>query len=424
MKKGLIVTMKIRTASFDFLVCLIMILELAFRSSSELNLSNTIIVLLTLLLIIKNHFKIVTGHLPKYLVWYSLVVLICAASLIWAKVNTWSYVYALIKDTYIPFICFLLVAEDYLDRVKSPEGLVNCLIIAELVVIVRAVLNTPWGEMIKTFDSRLFGSGLGRNYNDFTTQMTLVALIVAYMAFYVDKKYKTAFRIIMLFIIISASRKAIVVSVLGYIILYLVSSGTNINKIIKRLITLSVVLLAFLLLIFTNQFLYNLVGEKLVMMFQSLGMSSTDIVSNISASNIDHSMHGRAVLREEAFKQFINNPIFGIGYYNFQYNNQYGLYAHNNFLELLADLGLTGFICYYSLYFCFILSAGRSIARKSKNASYFKFVLLYIVLLVVLEYAQITFFRLFAIIPTIVVFRICDYYIEKKYGGNISEEFR
>ena len=83
-----------------------MVLELAFRSSNELNLSNAIIVLLTFLLIIKNHFKIVVGGLSKYLAWYSLVVLLCTVSLIWAKVNTWNYVYALIKDTYIPFVCY------------------------------------------------------------------------------------------------------------------------------------------------------------------------------------------------------------------------------------------------------------------------------------------------------------------------------
>ena len=414
--------MKDKTTSFSFLLCIIMVLELAFRSSNELNLSNAIIVLLTFSLIIKNHFKIVVGGLSKYLAWYSLVVLLCTVSLIWAKVNTWNYVYALIKDTYIPFVCFLLVSEDFMNKNKSPRGIVNCLIVAEVVVIIRAVLNTPWSEMIRTFDSRLFGSGLGRNYNDFTTQMTLVALITAYMAFYVDKKYKNVFRFIMLFVVISASRKAIVVSVLGYIILYLMSSGTNINKIVKRLIILSAIILAFLFLIFTNQFLYNLIGEKLIMMFQSLGMSSIDIVSSISESNIDHSMHGRAVLREEAFKQFVNNPLLGIGYYNFQYNNQYGLYAHNNFLELLADLGLIGFLCYYSLYFHFVFSAGKGIARNKENISYFKFVLIYVVLLIVLEYAQITFFRLFAIIPTIVVFRICDYYVEKKKGGNISEE--
>lgn len=400
-----------------------MILGLGFRSSNEVNISNVLIIALTFLLIGREHFRLNKGRAPKYIIWYSCVVLVCALSLIWAKVNTWNYVYALFKDTFIPLICFIVCVEIYLKKNNSPVNLLNCLIVAEVFVMLRAIINTPWVEMFQSLDSRLFASGLGRNYNDFTTQMTLVSLIISYMSFYVDKKYKQIFLTFMVFIIISASRKAMVVSVLGYIIVYLCSSGINAKKLMKRLVMLIVILGVLLFAIFNNSFLYSLVGEKLLSMFQSLGLSSSEMLNSINVSDIDHSMHGRAVLREEAFKQFIANPILGIGYYNFQYFNQYGLYAHNNYLELLADLGMIGFILYYSMYFgVFITASKRVLNKQDKNAA-FKFVLIYLVMLMVMEYAQITFFRLFALIPTIIVFRLCDYY-QNTHGGDVNETYR
>lgn len=404
------------------ILCLIMVLGLGFRSSNEINISNVLIIVLTFFLISTEHFRFNKGKASKYIIWYFSVVSVCVFSLMWAKVNTWNYVYALIKDTYIPLICFIVCLEIYLKK-NTPVELMNCLIIAEMLVMLRAIINTPWTEMFQSLDSRLFASGLGRNYNDFTTQMTLVSLVVSYMSFYVEKKYKKVYLIFMVFIIISASRKAMVVSVLGYIMIYLCSSSIDIKKLIKRCAILLVILGGFLFVIFNNSFLYSLVGEKLMSMIQSIGMSSSEMLGSINSADIDHSMHGRAVLREEAFEQFLQNPVLGIGYYNFQYFNRYGLYAHNNYLELLADLGLTGFVLYYSMYFAVSISSAKKVLNRQDKSAFFKFTLIYLILLLVMEYAQITFFRLFALMPTIIVFRLCDYYNNKKWG-NISEEFR
>ncbi len=404
----------------EIVLCLIMILGLGFRSSKEVNVSSILIIALTLVMIGNANFKLNVVQALKYILWYSCVVLMCAFSMIWAKVNIWNYVYALFKDTFIPLICFIICVEIYLSNNHTPFDLFNCLIVAEVFVVLRAIFYTPWMEMFQSFDSRLFASGLGRNYNDFTTQMTLVSLILSYMSFYVNKKYKRIFFIFMIFIIITASRKAIIISILGFVIFYLCSSGINIKKLMKRLLIITVILGLLLFVIFHNDFLYSLVGEKLLSMIQSFGLSSSEIRSTISASDIDHSLHGRAVLREEAFKQFIENPILGIGYYNFQYFNRYNLYTHNNYLELLANLGIVGFTLYYCMYFSIFITALRKIMNKQDKQAIFKFVLIYISMLVVMEYAQITFFRLFALVPTIIVFRFCDYYRNIRGGEDIN----
>ncbi|CVH74390.1 hypothetical protein BN3662_00203 [Clostridiales bacterium CHKCI006] len=52
---------------------------------------------------------------------------------------------------------------------------------------------------------------------------------------------------------------------------------------------------------------------------------------------------------------FLEKPIFGFGQSGFAilFNNDYGrlVYSHNNYVELLANLGLFGFLFYYVFYF-------------------------------------------------------------------------
>lgn len=399
---------------------IILVLALGFRTNfmpAEKNLSTIAIIVLYCFMIFRKGGHVVVTKSKRYIIWYSFVVLVCAVSRFWAKTNVDDYIYALIKDTYIPFVFVILSMEHYISISKDPKKLIDILIIAELVTVLRAVIYTPWGEMLHTFDSRLFASGLGQNYNDFTTQMTLIAIIISYLSFHFDKKYKKWFWLFMVLILISGSRKSIVIAIGGYCISYFLGCGQNIVKIIKRAIPLMVVIAIGICILLSNAFLYDLIGSKLVTMVQSLGLSSSEIRSTIDASNIDHSMHGRAVLRELAWNTFTEYPILGIGYYNFQYVNSYGLYAHNNYLEILADLGVVGFITYYSMYLVAIFEC----IKDNKRSLLFRFVLVFMILLLVMEYAQITFFRLFALVPLIAVLLWKDYsnkkgevYVQKK----------
>ena len=396
----------------DIMMCLMLVLALGFRTSYtswEKNVSTILIIVIFVLMAMSRGMKIPVRLAKKYLLWYTIVVFICSISYFWAQVNNQTYVYALIKDVFVPYVFVVLALVFYLKYAETPAKLFDVFVAAEFLVVLRAVIYTPWREMLSTFDSRLFASNLGQNYNDFTTQMALTAVICAYLAIYKNKKYNIVYVIFMFFILASASRKAIVVGLAGYVMLYLVSAKYDVKKLFKRIIAIAVICGALLVLIFTNQSLYSLIGEKLVSMITTLGQSSSEMVSSVSASDIDHSLHGRAVLREEAWKQFLNYPIAGLGYYNFQYFNGYGLYAHNNYLELLADLGIIGFIAYYSMYFTIIRNAMKVLKRGRERNSYAVFVMVFMIVLLILEYAHITFFRLYALIPITMLSLYLDY---------------
>jgi hypothetical protein len=104
--------------------------------------------------------------------------------------------------------------------------------------------------------------------------------------------------------------------------------------------------------------LYNAIGVRL------LSFSSLFLENDIE---IDKSTETRKEFLGEAFTVFLKNPLNGIGIDGFKYVNRYQFtWAENNFLELLADLGIFGMIIYYMPHLKIILELKRRI-KKKKN---------------------------------------------------------
>ena len=53
---------------------------------------------------------------------------------------------------------------------------------------------------------------------------------------------------------------------------------------------------------------------------------------------------GRGEWLMSGINQFLEHPVWGVGYGRFMVYNYYGSYPHNLFIELLCETGLVGFI--------------------------------------------------------------------------------
>ena len=77
-------------------------------------------------------------------------------------------------------------------------------------------------------------------------------------------------------------------------------------------------------------------------------------MSNVSFVNgNDRSVNSRMLMINVGYSIFANNPLWGCGINNAQFILEYYFartYLHNNYIELLADLGLIGFCLYYLVY--------------------------------------------------------------------------
>jgi len=78
----------------------------------------------------------------------------------------------------------------------------------------------------------------------------------------------------------------------------------------------------------------------------------------------DSSAQGRLDIWEYALEMFKSSPIFGVGFRTFGYVKN--IDTHNNFVKILAELGLIGFCIYLVLYFI-AFKSGWQLYRKAED---------------------------------------------------------
>ena len=84
----------------------------------------------------------------------------------------------------------------------------------------------------------------------------------------------------------------------------------------------------------------------------------------------------RVELIKQGLRVAADNPVLGVGLGNFQLYSVLDQYAHNNYVELLADTGFVGAILYYGIYVCIILKLFK--LRKQTTSPMLKMILIYI----------------------------------------------
>ncbi len=147
-------------------------------------------------------------------------------------------------------------------------------------------------------------------------------------------------------ILLSGSKKALFAVFLFGIIFYWCKSAGITKKMKIVLISIGAVIAAYQL-IMRIPLLYNIIGLRIEAMFLTF---QTKSFGNTGASTAE-----RGDMIRYAMKFFVSSPLFGHGINTFK--SMYGqitghfAYAHNNYVELLADLGMVGFLLYYSLHF-------------------------------------------------------------------------
>lgn len=338
----------------------------------------------------------------KYILWYGLFICYCVMSKMWSLYDNSNYIYALVKDTFIPMLVVLIMMEIQLR--DGAFKVIDSLIIASTVAVLRAVAHTPILTLITTMDTRYFAAGLGVSYNNYTTLLTLVALVTAFMVSYKDKKYTKICLFFLLLIVFTGSRKAILITAAGLALIYFFSGKLTISRVIKRTLLAIVAEIGVWIAIHKIPFLYDLVGYKLDMAIFSILNPDQRVTKAM-----DLSIYARQTLRESAWNFFKAYPVTGIGYNCFSSTNQWNYYTHSNYLELLANLGGIGFFLYYSMY----ISRMVVYLYKFRRYKIAQFALSFLVMLMGLEYAQITFMRPFALIPLILVMVCADYLMDK-----------
>ncbi|MCX6083313.1 MAG: hypothetical protein NTW32_27615 [Chloroflexi bacterium] len=158
------------------------------------------------------------------------------------------------------------------------------------------------------------------------------------------------------------------------------------GKKITFILNIIIFILIILLVIFTIMnipVLYNLIGSR----FESY--------ISFLYGDIAHA-DGSAIIRSKMIQMgwesyFPGKPFFGYGLDNFRvlFSGIYrDLYAHNNYVEILVDLGLIGLILYYSFY-CYLLIVLLRMDNDSTGIR--NFFIAFLLTLLVFEWGAVTY---------------------------------
>ena len=175
-----------------------------------------------------------------------------------------------------------------------------------------------------------------------------------------SKKMRTALKILIIllllsFIFLSGTRKAIV-SLIAFSIVYLLIKSPK--KILVNIVKLLLIFLFIYLFLFHIEPIYDLIGYR----FETLFNLFSDGVGGESESS-------RLYYINIGMNAFASRPLFGVGLNGFKnlvnvYGHPIGTYAHSNYVELLCDVGLIGTLSFYSMHIYILCSSLKGVLNK------------------------------------------------------------
>lgn len=243
----------------------------------------------------------------------------------------------------------------------------ECLVSLLRIILCSAVATSLWILSLTNIYAVIFEgarlgyetTGVNWNANDiglFASKAALIAMAVVYEH---KGKYiaKVMLAIVSLIVLLSGSRKAIIIFAL-YVLLFSIFKSKK-GRLLNSLIAFSVIIVL-TLFVLKNVYLYNLIGRRIVSMINGLFLGGTT----------ENSFNEHSILITAGIMFFRKSPIIGYGLMNFHvlfhriYPWNYS--AHNNYVELLVDLGIIGFVLYYSIE---VYIVGRFIKKRIYSES-------------------------------------------------------
>lgn len=311
------------------------------------------------------------SNVSIYFLWSSLLVIISSLSYFWSEdlIASFQGIRALLE---VLIVCNLLVF--FLNKQEKIIKLYRYLVVAGLVLVIKLIFTTPievWGtERIGNFlyNANTMGVYLGIS--------AIAALQLIYLKINSAKLCQLSILLFFVTIILTGSKKAIFLIVVGFILLTILNFN-RLSSLIK-FIPILIILLSFIYWIVMNvSFFYNILGIRIEGFLY--------IFTNPEL--IDPSTRIRLELLEVGWDLFLHRPFTGYGIASFASVSGAGYYSHNNYIELLTGIGIIGTLLYYSIYLYVILKLFKY--KKSKIGNFF---IVIIILLIYLEFGQVSYF--------------------------------
>lgn len=332
-----------------------------------------------------------TVPLTGFTVWYVAMIMLCFISSALAPHFQWDTLYAMFVALILSFFYIMLVDDFWAIDLLANFYIWSC------VAMIIALIAT---DQFFLEDERL-GQTLSGNANTFSAMLMSSTVFCAWhMVCRCTRKnrilYIAAYVLQLVAMGLSGGRKTIV-AVLACTFLFILFSSNKKRPPMARNLLIALLVVSVVFFAFLNvPFLYDSVGAR----FESLlGFENASV--EVSSDRL------RRRMIELALDGWVKSPIFGHGFNEFKYYNLettgHFFFSHNNFVELLYDVGLVGFVLYYSMYVHLFIK----LMKFPSNWRPYKMLGIGLMAqLLIFEMGDISFFSTFSIIILSVVYSI------------------
>ncbi len=221
------------------------------------------------------------------------------------------------------------------------------------------------GNLTGFSTSNRFGQDLFGNSNILANLLMKSALYAIWLLVYSENKiiHKMVLTLCLVAsyygMFLSGGRKFIIIpAIFLYILLFFKRDSHGRKHLVKYTGVVIAIVIAVYYLIMNVPAFYAVIGERMESLFSFIRTGHS--ISGKSAEI-------RATMIEIGFNKWMDSPIWGYGFDSFKYYNRlmtgHFYYSHNNYIELLYDLGIIGFAIYYWFYWKLFY-----VAWKGKNS--------------------------------------------------------
>ncbi len=317
------------------------------------------------------------------------------------------------KNHYLAYCLFvaisiisLLVAENFIEGVVSLIKILNFFVAFTFIAILSSLKNFKFFNYFilatlvslfiesvlinyRVFDSVIINGnllersnafrGFGGNVNISSFSILIKTVVPIFLVFNHKNNY---IRVLSLFFIFSSflsifllmSRAAVLalfIMFISILILVLISK--------RRIYFLKYSLIIITLII--SIFSYNIINEK------NAYSILTDRFSNVTNPRVDESVNERLNFYKTAIQSIGDNPLLGIGIGNWKIKSidlsreiiesyRVPFFAHNDFLQFLAEIGILGGLCFiFYIFYPTLISLSRSLKSRSFNPDFMIFLI-------------------------------------------------
>ena len=239
------------------------------------------------------------------------------------------------------FLLFFLTYNLFAEEEDAHEYLLKSLYISGISLVAYSIYTYGFSQVLDMM-SQAGGVRLGREISQENTfgMYNATTVMVAFYYLLYRNRYKlfhiAVIAMSFLFAMSSGSRKALLMMCIG--VLFLVYKRYGLKKLYKVIVIAAILIFIFMMVIKLPMF--DFISHRLEMTMQTLEGDGEG----------DSSSRARFKMIASGWSIFKERLLVGYGADNYASVSGYGTYSHNNFIEILVDFGLIGFVLYYLAY--------------------------------------------------------------------------